>query len=67
MPTSEWRCPVCSFDIDDAKADERPLPGKIYRCYRCLLELQFSVSASSLTVAPFDGAKEPVSTEPRRI
>lgn len=67
MPISEWRCPVCSFEIDDANAEELPLAGKIYRCYRCLLELQFSVSANALTVAPFDGAKQPVTTEPRRI
>lgn len=68
MSGFDWRCPVCSIEIDDVDADAAPRPGQIYRCYGCLVELTLDTSTNRLNVAPFEGADENrVPTGPRRI
>lgn len=60
-----WRCPACSTPIRReliAAGDEKPLPGRIYRCSVCRLELILSDNGTHMVVAPIDKTTEPEPT-----
>ena len=50
-----WKCPACSTLIRQqltAAGHDSPMPGAIYRCDVCRLELVLDLGADQMTLAP---------------
>jgi hypothetical protein len=54
-----WRCPACSSSIRLGALEDAPLPGRIYRCNVCRLELVLSATTDQLIVAPLTPEETP--------
>ena len=56
-----WKCPACSTLIRQqltAAGHDSPVPGAIYRCDVCRLELVLDVRAHQMTLAPLPGTAD---------
>jgi hypothetical protein len=55
-----WKCPACQTLIRPqliAAGEDKPTPGKIYRCTVCRLELVLDPETDALTVTPLRDTK----------
>jgi hypothetical protein len=62
-----WACPACKTLIRPqliAAGDDRPLPGKIYRCAVCRLELVLNDTGTQMAVAPRPATDTPPNSKP---
>jgi hypothetical protein len=50
LPTVPWTCPACGDKIRHEQ--DKPLPGVVYRCHVCRLELMFDPGTLKLVIAP---------------
>jgi hypothetical protein len=54
-----WQCPACSTPIGLGTVEGSPLPGRVYRCNVCRLELVLNEQTNRLAVAPLTADELP--------
>ena len=59
------QCPACSTEIQKAAAELLPIPGAVYRCAVCRLELVLNRYGDEMIIAP-DG-RDTVADWPLKI